>query len=166
VTTLRSGTVAVGSTVRVLWGTTMKSPSMKLFATLVVAFSLGFGTGLAQTQSGKVSFCCPRVHNRCVRNHFLRPGLPIRGRTCQSMGCGCSSSSEAPSGLRPTQGDLDATSSRTNKLQVLHPHGNSPVPGKRRTSQLDTSSALGGEYAKRRGWRNDCDPLCHLASEV
>ncbi len=31
----------------------MKSPSMKLFATLVVAFSLGFGTGLAQTQSGK-----------------------------------------------------------------------------------------------------------------
>ena len=45
--------MAVGSTVRVLWGTTMKSPSMKLFATLVVAFSLGFGTGLAQTQSGK-----------------------------------------------------------------------------------------------------------------
>jgi hypothetical protein len=116
--------------------------------------------------SSFVSFCCPRVHNRCVRSHFLRPGLPIRGRTCQSMGCGGSSSSEAPSGLRPTQGDFDATSSRTNKLQVLHPHGNSPVPGKRRTSQLDTSSALGGEYAKRRGWQNDCDPLCHLASEV
>jgi hypothetical protein len=31
----------------------MKSPSIKLFATLVLAFSLGLGTGFAQTQSGK-----------------------------------------------------------------------------------------------------------------
>ena len=33
----------------------MKSPWMKLFATLVLAFSLGLGAGLAQTQSGKES---------------------------------------------------------------------------------------------------------------
>jgi hypothetical protein len=31
----------------------MKSPSMKLFATLVFAFSLGLRAGLAQTQSGR-----------------------------------------------------------------------------------------------------------------
>src|SRR5712692_5576412 len=31
----------------------MKSPSVKLFATLVFASSLGLGAGLAQTQSGK-----------------------------------------------------------------------------------------------------------------
>src|SRR5258705_51840 len=31
----------------------MKSPSVKLLATLVFAFSLGLGAGLAQTQSGK-----------------------------------------------------------------------------------------------------------------
>jgi len=77
--------------------------------------------------SSFVSFCCPRVHNRCVRNHFLRPGLPIRGRTCQSMGCGCSSSSEAPSGLRPTQGDLRLPAELTNCRSCIRT-GTAPFP--------------------------------------
>jgi hypothetical protein len=37
----------------VLWRTTVKTSSMTLFATLVVAFSLGRGAVLAQTQPGK-----------------------------------------------------------------------------------------------------------------
>ena len=66
--------------------------------------------------SAFVSFRCSRVHDRCLRHHFLRAGLLIRGRTCQSMGRGRSQSGEAPSGLRPTEGDLDATLNLSSRI--------------------------------------------------
>ena len=44
---------ARGKRNHVAWSNKMKSPSMKLFATLVFAFSLDPGKGLAQSQSGK-----------------------------------------------------------------------------------------------------------------